>query len=334
MALEAPFVWPGGKSTVAAEVWSRFGDADCYVEPFFGTGAVLLNRPTPFHGREIVNDFDDMICNFWRSVGRDPEAVAKWADCPVYESEKHARHIWLVKRKRTIREKLEGTVDYYDARAAGYWVWLLSVWIGSGCCSSTGAWAIEKVKGVDRLRKQPRGTQDGEPRISRQMPNLNSQGIRRNNSGFAAQEWLQQLSRRLRDVTVCCGDWSRVCGGKKGSSLGSFTRGGSICGIFLDPPYSDEANRCVVYAHDNLDVAHAVRKWAIEHGDDPQLRIALCGYDGEHKMPKSWSMYKWKATGGYSAFSDDQQSVAKQNAHRERIWFSPHCQVSSRPTFF
>jgi hypothetical protein len=43
--LIAPFPWFGGKRKVAAEVWARFGAVGNYVEPFFGSGAVLLARP-------------------------------------------------------------------------------------------------------------------------------------------------------------------------------------------------------------------------------------------------------------------------------------------------
>ena len=44
-ALKAPFVWAGGKSSIAAEVWARFGDVANYTEPFAGSLAVLLARP-------------------------------------------------------------------------------------------------------------------------------------------------------------------------------------------------------------------------------------------------------------------------------------------------
>lgn len=43
--LKAPFPWFGGKSTVADLVWQRFGDVPNYVEPFFGSGAVLSLLP-------------------------------------------------------------------------------------------------------------------------------------------------------------------------------------------------------------------------------------------------------------------------------------------------
>ena len=89
MCLKAPFPYFGGKSAVAAEVWRRFGNVKNYVEPFFGSGAVLLGRP---HWRpdgprlvETVNDADGLLVNFWRAVQRAPDAVALHADTPASE---------------------------------------------------------------------------------------------------------------------------------------------------------------------------------------------------------------------------------------------------------
>ena len=96
-----------------------------------------------------------------------------------------------------------------------------------------------------------------------------------------------------------------------------------ITGIFLDPPYADEAGRTSdLYAQDSGDVAHAVREWAIEWGSDPRARIALCGYEGEHAMPDSWECVPWKARGGYGSQGD---GAGRNNSARERIWFSPYC---------
>jgi len=69
-----------------------------------------------------------------------------------------------------------------------------------------------------------------------------------------------------------------------------------------------------------------VRAWCLERGDDPLLRIALCGYEGEHVMPDSWECLEWKTRGGYSS----QGSPENENAKRERIWFSPHCLKATR----
>ena len=103
--LKAPFPWFGGKSRVADIVWDRFGDVANYVEPFFGSGAVLLARPHPPR-IETVNDLDCMVANFWRAVQSDPEAVAQWCDWPVNEADLHARHLWLVQNLPAHRERL------------------------------------------------------------------------------------------------------------------------------------------------------------------------------------------------------------------------------------
>ena len=67
MTLQAPFPWFGGKSRAADLVWERFGDTPNYVEPFFGSGAVLLGRP---HAPKIetVNDLDCYVANAWAGV--------------------------------------------------------------------------------------------------------------------------------------------------------------------------------------------------------------------------------------------------------------------------
>ena len=304
--LIAPFPYFGGKSTVAAEVWKRFGAVRHYCEPFFGSGAVLLLRPEPFDGPETVNDADGMVVNAWRALQSDPAAVAQWADQPVFECDLHARHIWLKGRRSELVERLEGDPDYYDAKVAGWWVWGMSIWIGSGFCSDAGPWAVED----GRLVKTGGGAG-----VRRQRPHLSfSNGVIKQTRPLG--DWFDRLSARLRRVRVVCGGWDRVIGPSV------LTHPGTPTGIFLDPPYSAEAGRNnSIYAHESLTVAHEVRAWAIEHGDDPRLRIALCGYADEHAMPPSWSVLAWKANGGYSNANKE----GNTNRHQERIWFSPHC---------
>jgi hypothetical protein len=78
-------------------------------------------------------------------------------------------------------------------------------------------------------------------------------------------------------------------------------------------------------ATDDRSVSADVRKWAIEQGGDKRIRIALCGYAGEHEMPDTWECVEWKARGGYGSQAED----GNENCKRERIWFSPHC-ISAR----
>jgi hypothetical protein len=58
-----------------------------------------------------------------------------------------------------------------------------------------------------------------------------------------------------------------------------------------------------------------------EMGERPDMRIALCGYEGEHDMPATWECVAWRAKGGYANAGDG----SNLNRHRERVWFSPAC---------
>jgi len=123
-ALKSPYPWFGGKSSIASEVWRRFGNVANYCEPFFGSGAVLLARPQPFNGPETVNDINAWLTNFWRALQADPDAVAHYADWPVSELDLHARGDWLFYRQSVAEwiERMRGDPDYYDAKSAGWWV--------------------------------------------------------------------------------------------------------------------------------------------------------------------------------------------------------------------
>lgn len=306
--LKAPFPWFGGKSRVSAEVWKRFGKIDNYVEPFFGSGAVLLGRPE-VTGTELVNDLDGMVANFWRAVKHFPSEVTEYAQHPVFENDLHARHYWLVSQKESLQSKLEGSPDFCDPKIAGWWCWGVALWVGSGWCSGKGAWSIvhDECTGAKLLNV---GSKNANIGITRQRQNLRRQGIL---SKVNTLQWMQQLSQRLSLVDVLCGDWQRAC--KKVPTTG---RGETA--ILFDPPYANTANRTEdLYATDSMSVAHDVRRWAIENGE--QMKIALCGYVGEHEMPSDWSEFSWKASVGYS----NKQSPNSDNVHKERIWFSPRC---------
>ncbi len=314
MTLPSPFPWFGGKRKVAGEVWSRFGAVENYVEPFFGSGAVLFGRPDP-SGNETINDLDGYVANFWRAIQQAPDDTARFADWPVNENDLHARHVWLLQQRDTLRPRLEGDPAFYDAQIAGWWVWGICCWIGSGFCSGKGPWWVDDDRQLVHLGNQGQG-------VNRKRVHLGDQG--RGEPEARLGEWFAHLSERLRRVRVCSGDWSRVCGP-------SVTFKHGLTGVFLDPPYADSASRqSDLYREDSESVAHEVREWAIANGSNPLLRIALCGYDGEHEMPLSWSVYEWSAGEGFGGQAEERSG----NGKRERIWFSPACLSTAQPTLF
>lgn len=332
------------------------------------------------------------LSNFWRAVHAAPDEVARWADWPVNEADLHARHRWLVDQE-AFRERMKQDPDYFDAKIAGWWVWGICQWIGSGWCSQPG-WegrgsGHRRARGVqtaDEQRRPALGTGNGIwrkriqlgkgsrgvqrashqlpdisgsrgaagrginasalhrklPRIGerpwgvtsggpgRKMPhvhgNAGTTGVRTKTTTIAA--WFEVLAERLRRVRVCCGEWDRILGPSPTTHIG-------VTGVFLDPPYGEAAKRDAnLYAHDDLGLAERVHAWAIEHGNDPKLRIALCGYEGEHEalFSAGWRMVAWRSAGGYSV---RRNSPGRKNRERERIWFSPHClsDAASSPLF-
>lgn len=345
--LYAPFPFFGGKRRVADLVWSRFGDVATYNEPFAGSLAVLLGRPTAPR-IETVNDLDAYIANFWRALQAAPDLVAKHADSPVNEADLHSRHRWLVASLPAFSKRLREDPHYFDATIAGWWVWGQCLWIGSGWCEATRPpvttqrpeTGLVNAKGVHALHKKRPALKDSGPDgvsyrrwqgggqgggsgvhaprlLAQQIPDLSGdsgasgRGIHACRLSGGLYAYMRALADRLRRVRVCCGDWGRVLTPSVTTYIG-------VCGVLLDPPYShDLRQRC--YAEDH-DISADVRAWALAHGDDPLFRIALCGYEGEHQMPASWECVPWKAHGGYSR---SERGVA--NRSRERIWFSKFC---------
>ena len=318
--LQAPYPFFGGKRQIADEVWRRFGDVRCYVEPFFGSGAVLLARPQPFKGVETVNDIDGLLTNFWRAVKAAPEAIAEAADWPVSECDLSARHLWLVEHRDSITERLAADPEWLDAKAAGWWVWGACSWIGSGWCTGEGPWA----RGEDGTlinRKLPHLGNAGQG-ISRQLPHLGDASTGVNARG--ARVDFGDLSTRLREVRIACGDWTRVLGD-------SVTWRHGVCGVFLDAPY-DSGKMDYGAGGMGQGIQADVRAWAMEAGKRPDMRIAVCGY-GEHDDLASagWSPHVWKARGGYGSQGEGE---GRANAARECVWFSPACLGVRQPSLF
>jgi hypothetical protein len=401
--LRAPFPWNGGKSRVADVAWRALGpDVVNYIEPFFGSGAMLLGRPGGAGKIETVNDLDGGIVNFYRAIQSAPDEVASWCDWPVSELDLHARHAWLVSRLEELADQLRADPHYFDAKVAGWWVWGICQWIGTGWCARGAEWkqkpdisvSGDRV-GMGVIGKQQvpdiaipaRANTTGRGVLSQQLPTLRvdsgatgngihasgkipllstngqsgskgvlAEGLSKkmpmlalNGTGAAeagrgalsnsasesyglpaigndrgingvsappCQAWFRALQERLRRVRIICGDWTRVLGNSvlgKGKNVG----GRRPCAVFLDCPYDVNMRARRIYGHDSEGLSAKVREWALEHGDDPDLRIALCGYEGEHEMP-GWTVHAWKGARGYASEDNDNRS-------KERIWFSPNC---------
>jgi len=294
LLVKSPYPYFGGKGKVAPLIWQVLGKVSNHVEPFAGSLAVLLANPNQ-PKIETVNDKDCFIANFWRAVSQDPEGVAKFADYPVHETDLHAKHQWLVSSATDdFKKKMDTDPDYYDLKIAGWWVWGMGASVGNN-------WL------------QPKGI--------KALPMLSSAGGGIHGMTLPILEWFKRLQERTRRVRVCSGDWARVVT----PSITYNSKGLSpkdITAVFLDPPY-DHNKRNKVYKEDG-DIFSDVCKWAFDNGDNPRLRIALCGYEGDATPPIGWQAHQWKNNGGLGNMGDGQ---GKLNATREIIYFSPHCDI-------
>jgi site-specific DNA-adenine methylase len=290
--IKAPFPYFGSKRSVADIVWKAFGEVANYVEPFAGSLAVLLAAPK-IPKIETVSDIDCFLANFWRAISLNPSEVVKYADYPISQIDLHSRHKWLIKQI-DLKEKLLDDPEFYDAKIAGYWIWGYSASIGNN-------WLQKKGESA--------------------MPLLSSAGGGIHGLKVNLLKDFESLHQRLKRTRVCCVDWSKlltpsITYNNVGISLKDFTA------VFLDPPYNT-VNREKVYSNDN-DIFKEVSNWAISNGENPRMRVCLCGYDGDYDMPNTWQKYEWRTGGGYAnkGIGDTQ---GKTNSKKEIMWFNAAC---------
>ena len=167
--LKPMYPYFGGKRRAAAEVWQALGQVDKYIEPFFGSGAVLLGNPNRPKS-ELINDLDHHVANLWRSLQRDPEEVWRVASAPSSEVELRARHVWL----KSWQPPDFSDLTACDPYAAGVWLWVACVVISAG---------------GDSLHRNTHGAGIKGYRFTR--------------------AWFDSVCERIARVQVLCGDWSR-----------------------------------------------------------------------------------------------------------------------------
>jgi DNA adenine methylase len=107
--LTPPFSYYGGKTTLAAQIVDLLPAHRHYVEPFAGSLAVLLAKPTSLF--ETVNDLDGDLMTFWRVLRDQPDELTRL--CALTP---HSRAEYLAAYER------EGTSDLERARRV--WVYL------------------------------------------------------------------------------------------------------------------------------------------------------------------------------------------------------------------
>lgn len=311
MTLKAPFPYFGGKRRAAPLIWEALGDPGVYIEPFAGSAAALLARPAVSGRRiETLNDADGWLVNTWRAIRWAPDEVAHHAAWPISEIDYHARLAWLQERRDDrLVSWLEGDPEVFDAKAAGWWLYVSACSIGRPWLK--GPWRVvdgHLVKG------------DAGRGVCRNLPHLGDtgRGVHRGHDTTGTHEeqvraYMRTLAARLERVWITCGSWERVL---TPTLLRPRSGGDPVTGVLLDPPYSTSHD---LYAETEAGISCRVREWC--HTAPNDLRIVLCGYDNEHDdlLDAGWRVIQGKSGsgGGYS--------MNRANGRRERLWLSPVC---------
>jgi len=287
------FPYVGGKYTIAPEINRRFGEIDTRIDALTGSSSwILASPPTKY---EIVNDLDGYVVNYLRAVKYAPDEVARHLDFPRAELELIAYHHYTREKFPELVSRLGGDPDYYDPVIAARWAYVMA-YKRDPSLTKPGGWLTHNGRLMyERGNGRIRGCLTSSHRVLSRLV-----------KEHRVSEYVTALSERLRNVQVFWNDFEVVV--EKANHLG-------VVGILLDPPYPRHL-RDFDYDTDAADVWQRAARWAVANGDNPKLRIAVCGYndaDSDALFPPEWARFVWRRVG------------VGRNKDRECIWFSPHC---------
>ena len=352
------FWWYGSKAQIMRKVWPRLGyDSQHFIDPFTATASSVLGAAL-LPPVMTLNDIDAEVVNTLRAIrAGNARELAKLCVRPMWECDQHALEATMMNPGFDLRGSLDGHDDYFDMNLAAKFLVVQSGKFGDPS-GKKGSWVLRQdERGVDVLvfekgaKGVPRSTIDGEglgmgQAVARAEVRVDSNtgvfrqvGIYRKHpeiqnggKGTGAirhgDEYEERVARltleieaiavRLRRARILCSEWSNCLPPAVLSRWHPTS-------IFLDPPY--EGRLKIKYPHYRPGLAADVRKWCIENGGNENLRIALCGRQGNEVLRNyGWDCLPWIARSGYSNLAGhDAETEAKRQARMEMIWFSPHC---------
>lgn len=113
MGMKAVLKYPGSKWGAAGWIISHFPGHHSYLEPYFGSGAVLFNKPRS--NIETVNDLDDNVVNLFQWVKDDPERLAH----EIYYTP-YSRQVYDMAFAREPKGSLQKAVNFYIRLQMGH----------------------------------------------------------------------------------------------------------------------------------------------------------------------------------------------------------------------
>jgi len=111
--MQAVMRYPGSKWGIADWIVDFFPEHHSYLEAFFGSGAVLFNKPRS--NIETVNDLDGNVVNLFEWIRKDPEKLAH----EIYYTP-YARQVYEQAFSREPEESFEKAVNFYICLNMGH----------------------------------------------------------------------------------------------------------------------------------------------------------------------------------------------------------------------
>lgn len=106
--------YPGSKWSLADWITRFFPPHHSYLEPFFGSGAVLFGKPRS--NIETVNDLDGDVVNLFECIREDPERLAEAVYWTPYAREVYDR-AWAAQYTET--DSFQRAVDFFVRQMMG-----------------------------------------------------------------------------------------------------------------------------------------------------------------------------------------------------------------------
>lgn len=104
--MNAVIKYPGSKWGLAKWIINFFPEHHSYLKPFFGSGAVLFNKPRSHI--ETVNDLDGNVVNLFECIRKDPEKLARMIYFTPY-----ARNVYENAYAAVSKDNYESALYFY-----------------------------------------------------------------------------------------------------------------------------------------------------------------------------------------------------------------------------
>lgn len=115
MSMNSVIKYPGSKWSIANWIISHFPSHHSYLEPFFGSGAVLFTKKRS--SIETVNDLDKDVVNLFRQIRENTERLADTIYWTPYARSEYER-AWAAQYTET--DPFQRAVDFYVRMMMGY----------------------------------------------------------------------------------------------------------------------------------------------------------------------------------------------------------------------